>query len=168
MEPAMTDIAARQVPLTRGLVALVDETDWPVVSQFKWRPYRGTSTWYAIADIDGHRVRMHRLILKPPDDVLVDHRNHNGLDNTRRNIRPCNNQQNVMNARAKRRGTSRFKGVCWHKASGKWSAEIFYNEQKWHLGLFVNEEDAARSYDRKAAELFGQFAYLNFPSEVSA
>jgi len=62
--------------------------------------------------------------------------------------------------------TSKYKGVCWHKLGKKWSAQIYRNKIKYHLGLFTNEIDAARAYDKAALEFFSKYAYLNFPKGV--
>lgn len=108
---------------------------------------------------------LHQLILgPPPDGHLIDHRNGNGLDNRRRNLRFANNSQNMANARKSSvPKSSRFKGVHWHKCAKKWCAAVVHHGRRKHLGLFAVEEDAARAYDKAALEHFGEFARLNFP-----
>jgi len=103
---------------------------------------------------------MHNLIM---GTKLVDHKNGNGLDNQKNNLRNCTNQQNHMNRRPKKNCTSKFKGVCRFKKDLKWTAVIKFNRKQIYIGIFGNEEDAAKAYDKKAKELFGEFAYLNFP-----
>jgi len=94
----------------------------------------------------------------------VDHIDGNGLNNTRANLRICTYQQNVCNCKS-RGGDSKYKGISWDKRSKKWRAKIRYNSKDKHLGVFEDEIEAAREYDREAAKLFGEFAYLNFPED---
>jgi len=112
----------------------------------------------------------HRLVmgLQKGDGFEVDHINHNGLDNRRSNLRVCSKKQNQLNRRPDSGSTSEFKGVHWSKTRNKWYARIHLNGNDKHIGVFISEIDAARAYDRYAAEHFGEFAYLNFPQLQSA
>jgi AP2 domain len=165
----------RTIPLTQGLVALVDEQDHGALTVFKWFARRGGSTFYAVRN--GPRpsqpsIYMHRVLLSLVDgasNVLVDHRNGNGLDNRRSNIRVASNMQNLANQHS-RAATSRFKGVSWDSERGAWQANITFAYRKKYLGRFVSEVSAARAYDSAALSLFGPFARLNaveFPSTVA-
>ncbi len=159
----------KEVQLTRGKVALVDDEDFESVSRFCWRfdgrGYAITSKF--LGRIGGKQqmagMSLHRLIMRPPKGLDVDHINHDGLDCRRVNMRVCTRSQNHQN-RAKTRGTSKFKGVSWHK--GAWRATIVLDHKQINLGLFDNEAEAGMAYDAKARELFGEFAHLNFPEEV--
>lgn len=148
-------------------IALIDEADKDLISPFKWYPSRGKWGTYAKAHVKGFRPRrkiyMHRLImgLSFGDKRFVDHVNHNGLDNRRCNLRICSNAQNQYNQLAGT-GTSRFKGVCWFKALGKWHAQIKLNYRTLHVGYFDDEIEAARAYDNAAIFYYGPFALLNF------
>ncbi len=104
--------------------------------------------------------------MRAPRGVLCDHRNHNGLDNRLSNLRLCTSSQNARNQQARAGCTSKFKGVCWHKKDRKWQARITCNGNRMHLGSLDNEIDGAVTYDDKAIELFGEFAYLNFPERI--
>jgi hypothetical protein len=104
---------------------------------------------------------MHRQILGCDKDV--DHINHQTLDNRRLNLRPATKSQNAAN-QAKRKGSSKYKGVSWYKNYRKWVAQIGAQNQRIRLGYFVSEEDAGRAYDSAAIALHGKFAHLNFPS----
>ena len=149
-----------EIALTHGKVAIVDRADLPLLEDRQWRATCiGGKYWYAASG----RVFMHRLILGVPKGIVVDHVNHNSLDNRRENLRPATTAQNIANQRHKRGGSSKYKGVCWNKQRGYWIAQIKVNWKAVYLGLFDSEEDAARAYDVAAIEAFGEFAYLNFP-----
>lgn len=98
-----------------------------------------------------------------PTGLVVDHINHNGLDNRRRNLRIVTAKQNSWNMRsAKGRGTSNYKGVGWVKNKRKWRASISIDNKPKHLGYFEDEKKAAAAYDKAAKEHRGEFAVLNF------
>ncbi|NIO86130.1 MAG: hypothetical protein GTN53_36705 [Candidatus Aminicenantes bacterium] len=99
--------------------------------------------------------------MNAPKGVLVDHIDRNGLYNRKRNLRQCSRRQNSYNRRGNSRGSSQYKGVFWHKVGRKWEARITYKGNTNYLGLYENERDAARAYDEKAKELYGEYAYLN-------
>jgi hypothetical protein len=152
-----------EIPLVGGEVALVDVDDWPLVSPYRWCASRGRWATYASANIvrpDGSRgtVKMHRIIMSPKSGQQVDHRNHNGLDNRRANLRTAGASQNGGNSRSSRPG---YKGVGWHKAKGKWRAYIMVDRKYRHLGLFDDQWEAAQAYNAAALEAWGEFAYLN-------
>lgn len=160
-----------------GLRALVDPEDAERVMQHRWSPVtpctRGDRhIFYAKARmvIPGAGVRfeyLHRYILgltKRAD--RVDHVNHNGLDCRRQNMRVVTHQQNIYNRRPNLHGSSPFKGVHWHAAMGKWQALIKQDGRVFRLGFFDDQVDAALVYDDKAREVFGEYAYLNFPDST--
>jgi hypothetical protein len=151
------------VPLSRGLVAQVDDKDLPLVEGLKWHALRsgGHAGYYAGSHGPDGYVYMHRVILGP-GGPHVDHINGDGLDNRRSNLRHATPSQNGANS-GPRRGTSRFKGVGFDRARGKWKAAIKINRVHNNLGRFDNEEDAARAYDAAAVVAWGEYAYLNFP-----
>ncbi len=155
-----------EIPLSRGLVAIVDEGDCEALSQFKWSAASmGGRTFYAVRNTrrpEGGWVvqSMHRVLT---GWARVDHANGNGLDNRRLNLRPASQQQNTWNLRKRRGTTSRFKGVCWSTRDGIWLAYIKLHGHDVWLGQFRDEERAARTYDAAARELFGEFAAPNFP-----
>lgn len=158
----------KEIPLSRGLVALVDDGDYErVTSVGKWYANPSDRTFYARKNFwrDGRcvSVRMHTLITGLR---LVDHANGNGLDNQRTNLRAATSSQNSMNRQLRSDNTSGFKGVTMHSQSGRWRAQINRAGEKYLLGAFDTPEDAARAYDLAARQLFGEFARLNFP-EVS-
>ena len=97
----------------------------------------------------------------------VDHIDRNKLNNDVTNLRWCTNQQNQQNKANESNCTSQYKGVHYDKSRNKWASKIAVDKKTIHIGRFDNEEDAGRAYDNKAAELFGEFAYFNFPEEWS-
>jgi len=115
----------------------------------------------------GKTIFMHRQIMHAPQGMVVDHIDGSGLNNHPRNLRLCTRRQNAYNSRSAS-GSSQYKGVTYDKATGKWRASINHQGKHHHLGLFDTERQAARAYDAKARELFGPYAYLNFPEETQA
>jgi hypothetical protein len=159
--PVPAGEAVRYIPLGDGHAAIVDAADFAWLSRYRWRATGGQ--WcYPSACIGGRNVLMHRFIMNPPAGKVIDHANGNRWDNRRGNLRECTQAQNLQNQR-KTRGTSRFKGVFWHKGRRKWLAVIGHLGKYIRLGFFTEEIDAALAYDCKARELFGAFACLNFP-----
>ena len=156
----------RRIPLTQGKVAIVDDEDAHFAEK-KWYAARQGHHFYAQRNStkgqERTTVRLHREILAAPGGVLVDHKNDNGLDCRRENLRLCTTSQNQMKRKNRKGHSSRFKGVCWHRAHRKWIAQIQTPRGKKHLGLFENEIEAAAAYDGAAVEFFGEFARPNFP-----
>lgn len=152
---------------TLQLVALVDDLDFEKLNQYKWYALNCKGIFYARTAIpfEGKQkiLIMHRLILDAPKDMMVDHRDGNGLNNQRSNIRLCTRGQNKMNQNT-RSGSSQFKGVTWNKRAKKWRAFITVDSKLMYLGSFKSEVAAAKKYDIKAKDLHGDFANLNFKS----
>lgn len=157
------------VPLTRGMVAVIDEADAERVGMYSWHARKSNQTHYATTTVYEGGVRlnihMHQLVMSVGPESLVDHHDGNGLNNRRGNLRVCNQSQNLGNRR-KFAGTSRFKGVSWSSSKGKWRANVKSRVKgvNMHLGYFDVEEDAARAYDNAARSLWGEFARLNLAS----
>ena len=151
------------IKLTFGKFAVIDVEDYDRVSQYNWCAIEDDRCWYAHTfKRDGTPLSMHRLITNAPKGLLVDHIDHNGLNNRKSNLRLCTNAQNQQNTRPRRGGTSRYKGVWLDKTRNVFMATISCNKKRYFLGRFKLETDAAKAYDKKAKELFGEFAYLNF------
>ena len=149
------------VELSQGEWALVDDTDIKRVSKYSWSIT--TKAGYAQAGrIKNNPVLMHRFILDFPDGE-IDHINHNKLDNRRSNLRICSHEQNSYNTKLRSDSTTSFKGVSFDKSRNRFCSFINQNSSRYFLGYFSTPEEAAEAYDEKAIELFGEFAYLNFP-----
>jgi hypothetical protein len=159
---------ARLIPLTQDKFAIVDAEDYERLSEYKWHTLKNRRNYYARNQRPNGAVLMHRVITNAPRHLVVDHINHNGLDNRKENLRLCTVAQNSQNARPRIRPnlTSRYKGVSFDKNRNRFKAYIQHKKIIYNLGRFEREVDAAKAYDKKARELFGEFAYLNFPDEV--
>lgn len=156
--------AVIEIPLTNGGVAFVDEQDHDTLSRFSWRRWESyPGIVYAMTRPipGGKNVLMHKMIL--PGRGGLDHKDGNGLNNTRGNLRPANQSQNSANRRVHKNNKSGFKGVRRIRSSinNPWAASVKYNGKQFHLGLFPTKEDAALAYDIAAVSVFGEFARTN-------
>jgi len=154
------------IPLVNmdGLCALVDAADYEWLSRYTWRAVCANGgTFYACTHCEGKLCFMHRMIMNPPAGMVVDHKNRYGLDNHRVNLRHATRGQNNIN-RAWDTGVSGFRGV--YPCRDKWGAKIGHQRRTLYIGVFDDPAEAARAYDRKAIELHGEFACLNFPQEA--
>ncbi len=141
---------------------LVDAEDWPLVSQYRWsivKPSARNRTYYAMTHVGRPRrsVSLHRLVAGEPDGLEVDHKNGNGLDCRRANLREATGSQNSANVGVSSANTSGFKGVS-QRPNGRWWARIHQNKKMRSLGVYATPEEAHEAYKRGAKELYGEFA----------
>ncbi len=163
--PEPPDQSIRYIPLTKGKYATIDAADYERAASFSWHVSISGNRTYAYSNINGRNISLHRFLMNAPKGLVVDHIDHDGLNDRRNNLRICTQRQNLYNSRPKGR-SSRFKGVCWDKAKQRWVVYIRHNGRNRFVGQFADEVEAARAYDRAAHELFGEYAYLNFPEEI--
>lgn len=154
------------IPLTQGKYAKVDPEYYDWIRRYNWYAHKGGDTFYAWTNISikgkQKKVMMHRLILGAKDGEEIDHRNHDGVDNRLCNIRKCTQSQNCQNRKPYKNSLSKYKGVSWNTQHKKWRVTVIKNKKQYHVGLFDSEIKAAKAYDAKALELFGEFACTNF------
>lgn len=168
-----------QLTLTQDQVALIDDVDFEQehycefkcgfvwtgrVRDRKWASQKSRGTFYAFCtvgtDKSPHQLYLHRLPMDAGRGQLIDHIDGDGLNCQRSNLRLATQQANSRNRR--QRGDRQYKGVFYHKQSGKFAAAIGINGRSRHLGLFADPVEAARAYDAAAIKVFGAFARLNF------
>lgn len=155
----------KEIQLSQGKVALVDDEDFDRIKDFHWYARKTGNTFYAAYKVKSKgkstTFYMHRIILNAPSDIPVDHADGNGLNNQKSNIRLCSHSENMRNTKMFKNNTSGFKGVSWHKRSNKWRAVIKVNAKHKHLGLFQTDIAAANAYNDAAKKYYGDFARLN-------
>lgn len=160
----------KEIQLTQGKVALVDDEDYDFLMKFKWAASDYSGKFYVkgwnkggLIKGMGNNIRMHRVIMNVTDSsIFIDHINGNPLDNRKSNLRVCTHLENSRNLVKKKNCSSQYKGVSWHKKYNKWQASIRIDGILLNLGRHQSEMDAAIAYDAKARELFGEFASPNF------
>jgi hypothetical protein len=157
---------SKEIPLSQGRVAIVDDEDYEWLSQWKWC-ILGHGKYAGRGERDGSgrqkSILMHREIMQTPQGQEVDHADGNHLNNVHANLRNCSHAENQCNQKPRVRNvTSHFKGVSKRRQKTSWLAQIRYQGQTIYLGTYALEEDAAHAYDAKAKELFGEFARVNF------
>jgi len=159
-----SDENIRRIPLGHGRFAIVDARDYKRLSKYKWCATSGPGQIYAMRRTkEGKIVYMHREIMRAPKGSIVDHIDHNTLNNRRSNLRVCTRDQNCANT-GPRGGVSGFVGVYRHHEN-RWEARITWRGRQYFCGVFSDPVEAAKARDRKAWELHGPYAYLNFPED---
>lgn len=154
------------------LELIVDDEDFEEVKKHRWLYFKNGKRIYVRRTVKDGKLWRHQLLHTFLTGwPLVDHANHNGLDNRRSNLRRATNHQNRMNMlkRVSREGkpsTSQYKGVA--SKGAKWRAQITVNRKPTHLGTFSSEVEAAHAYDKAARQYFKEFAWINFPEEQDA
>lgn len=159
----------KKIKLTKGQYTLIDNEDFQRISRYRWHAYydKTIMSFYARTTLYKKRIKknitlsMHRFIMNATPKKIIDHINHNTLDNRKNNLRLCNRKESARNTR-KLKGVSIFKGVCLYKPRMNWRARIRAKEKTIYLGYFNNQKQAALAYDKAARKYYGEFAYTNF------
>jgi hypothetical protein len=153
------------IPVTNGPDALCDQNDFAFLSRFTWWVKQGNNVAWVVTRIGGQMLYMHHLVLLNSERCKVNHRDGNGFNNCRNNLRAasCGQVEAAKVKSTKRTYTSQYKGVCKPQGKILWQAGLRVAGVSRRLGTFENEDDAARAYDAAALEAFGEFAYQNFP-----
>ena len=147
----------------KGSHALIDKEDFEKVSKYRWIARQSKERVYVqhlfLKNGKWSVLHLHRIIMRAPKGMDVDHINGNGLDNRKRNLRICTRSQNLMNGKKKRK--NKYKGTSWDKRKKKWEAFIGYNHKKISLGYYKKAKEAGKAYNAGAKKIFGKFARLN-------
>ena len=156
---------SKEVQLTKGFVALIDDDDFEEVNKYKWTASEvRKGKFYAVRSVYKNGVRktqyLHRFIMGVTDKkIQVDHINCNTMDNRKNNLRTCNNSQNSMNKKPQKNNTSGKSGVSFDKTYNKWHARIKKDRKTIHLGYFTNLDDAIKARKQAEVKYFGEFRH---------
>lgn len=159
----------RVIQLSQGKETTVDAADYDLLSGRTWRAEKRKHTWYAVTTVrlpDGRRssLYMHRLILGLTDKRIdTDHRDGNGLNNSRANLRPATRAQNNVNRHFQVMNNNPFRGVRKHYH--RWIARVKIDGKERHVGSYASAEAAAKARDAAVFERYGDFERLNFPEQ---
>lgn len=151
------------ITLTKGYTAVIDAADVPLICDSHWcaqvhhRPDGTVRGVYAASFSSGPAKLLHRIIAGTPMGMETDHRDGDGLNCRRSNLRNATQLENSRNRRRPAHNSSGVKGVSWHKQIGKWQAHIGFHGKKWYLGTFASLDDAAAAYAKASARLHGEF-----------
>ena len=156
----------KKIELTNGHYAIVDDEDYEVLSKHKWYSSVCSNGVYARRNSSGKggakrgTLLMHREILNiTGTNIIIDHKDRNGLNNQKSNLRISTYSQNMANRKSW--GESKYKGVSFHKITNKWAATINIKGKQKHIGLFETQEIAAAKYNEYAKIIHGEFANIN-------
>jgi hypothetical protein len=147
----------------------IDGEDFDKIKMYKWSFSGNKRSKLYIAGLDYNKItkkskgiKLHRLIMDCPKNMMVDHIDGNPLNNCKSNLRICTNSENLRNSDKRKDGlTSKYKGVCFDKSRNNFMSQIQFNKKHYSLGRYTNEEDAAIAYNNAAVKYFGEFAKLN-------
>lgn len=149
----------KEIILTKGFVAIVDDEDFEFLNEFKWTYNIG----YACTHKKGQKnyIYMHRLIMNAKKGFVVDHINHNSIDNRKENLRVCTHKDNIRNSKSTKNSTSKYLGVSWANRERRWRSVITVDSKQKYLGVYKTEEAASLAYNEASIKYFGEFANLN-------
>lgn len=153
----------KEIKLTQNKTALVDNSDFEELNKFKWMAEKSGDKFYANRHYKKEegkkgKVRMHVFIMKTPKGMDTDHKDNNGLNNQRKNLRVCTHSENLLNSGKQKNNTSGFKGVYWCKREGKWLAQIRINKKQTYLGQFNSKLEAFEEFSKACIKHHGEFS----------
>lgn len=161
----------KHLPLTKGKVAQVDDEDYYWLSQWNWFAVEINNIWYAkrskkkgvLRSGESFEIYLHRVVTRCTNkNMTVDHKDHDGLNNQKSNLRICTKAENNRSIRSRKNSSSIYLGVSWDKARNKWQVQYMFNGKKVFMKRYTNEIEAAKAYDTIALQYAGEFANLNF------
>jgi hypothetical protein len=157
---------AKEIILTQGKVAIVDNEDYDYLNQFKWYASNKNGKFYVQKKITVSKnkttcISMHRFIMKPNKGMVIDHLDGNPLNNKKNNLRICTHAENMRNSKIRINNKSGYKGVSYQENSNNYRASIRFNNIKINIGDFIDPIDAAKAYNAAALKYHGEFAHLN-------
>ena len=165
----------KTIELTQNQITFISDEDFERVSGYKWfaffaPSYSGGGKFVAARNVPKpngkqQHLYLHRFIMNAPQGLIVDHIDGNPLNNKRENLRLATVAENGQNRGKPATNTSGFKGVDFHKGTGKFRAQITVNKKRITLGYFLTASDAACEYDQAAIQHYGEFAQVNFPNK---
>ena len=156
----------KEIILTQGKVAIVDDEDFEYLNQFKWFVNNINEKLYVRRNIRLFKnkqttILMHRFIMKADKGMIIDHLDGNPLNNQKNNLRICTHAENMRNSKIPKNNTSGFKGVSFVKKHNRYESSIRINNKKIYIGYYIDPIDAARAYNAAALKYHGEFAHLN-------
>ena len=157
---------AKEIQLTQGKVAIVDDEDFEFLNQFKWHALKLAGKFYVgrkltVSKGKRNQIFIHRLIMKPDKGMVIDHLDGNPLNNQKKNLRICTHSENIRNCKISIKNTSGYKGVSFVKKNNTYKSAIKFNKRTIYLGYYIDPIDAARAYNDAAIKYHGKFANLN-------
>ena len=158
---------AKEIILTHGKVAIVDDEDFDYLNQFKWLANKQKNDKFyvgrniPVSNKKQSKIWMHRFIMNPEKGMVIDHLDGNPLNNQKNNLRICTHAENMRNSKIPKNNTSGFKGVSFVKKHNTYESSIRINNIKIYLGYYIDPKDAAKAYNDAALKYHGEFANLN-------
>lgn len=153
----------KKIPLSQGQFALIDDEDFSIVSQHKWYAYKNRYTFYVRTNVLNKGIRgtllLHRLLLNAKNVEQIDHKDRNGLNNQRNNIRICSASENMINRIFK--NSTGFRGVFKIKKTGRFTGAIQVDKKRVTVGCYATAKEAALAYNNMARKIHGDCAILN-------
>lgn len=151
----------KTIQLTQGQVTIVDDDDFESVSKYKWYAQRRRNTFYAVRHIKSGdkyiNLQLHRFLMNPKTGMCVDHRDCNGLNNQRMNLRVCTHAENTRNLRHKRKNAAKYRGI-YMSSSGKYIAKVRFNYKQYNSRSFPTSDEAITAHREMIRSLHGEFS----------